>query len=74
MPLAMVAAIICHWLYPERHMTTMNMHGTEEEKAALEAFRTALASETLWLRLMVKLGRRQPTAERLRVEAAIHEV
>jgi hypothetical protein len=74
MPLALVAATIYFWLYPERHRTTIDVHGTEAEKAALEAFRSALASETVWHRLMVKLGRRQPTAERLRAEAAIHEV
>lgn len=73
-PVAMIAATICFWLYPERHRTTIDAHGTEGEKAALEAFRSALASETFWHRLMVKLGRRQPSTTRLQAEAAIAEV
>ncbi|MBL9183802.1 MAG: hypothetical protein JNN17_16805 [Verrucomicrobiaceae bacterium] len=74
LPLAMIAATFYYWLYPECHMATMDCHGTDEEKAALQAFRSALASETLWHRLMVKLGRRQPTVERMQEEAAIAAV
>lgn len=67
-PLAMIAATTYFWLYPERHLTTMDRHGTEEEKAALQAYRSALASETVWHRLLVKLGRRPPTAARIQAE------
>jgi hypothetical protein len=74
LPLAMIAATIYFWLYRERHMTTMDCHGTEEEKAALEAYRSALASESVWHRLMVKLGRRQPTEIRLQADAAVAAV
>jgi hypothetical protein len=73
-PLAMIAATIYFWLYRERHRTTIDLHGTDEEKAALAAYRSSLSSETFRHRLMVKLGKRQPTAERLQAEAVIHEV
>jgi len=70
-PLAMIAATTYFWLYRERHWTIIDRNGTEEEKAALAAFRSTLSSETFWHRLMVKLGKRQPTAERLQAEAAV---
>jgi hypothetical protein len=73
-PLAMIAATIYFWLYRERHWTVIDRNGTEEEKAALAAFRSTLSSETAWHRLMVKLGRRRPTAERLQAEEAVSQV
>lgn len=73
-PMGMIAATIYFWLYRERHMTTIDRHGTEEEKAALKAYRSALASETIWHRLLVKLRRRQPTAERIQAEKDMDSV
>lgn len=55
-------------LYPERHATTMDFEGNEDEKAELAAYRDALGKETLHaprrresrLRLSLQLGSRTP--------------
>jgi hypothetical protein len=43
------------WLYPERHAHLIDIKGTDEQKAALNAYRKECAKYGLWRRLLEKL-------------------
>ena len=60
-------------LYPERHATTIDFEGTEDEKAELTAYRLALRQETLWSRIMYSTGRRPASENRVVAEQMINQ-
>ena len=44
------------WLYPEKHMTTIDFEGSEEEKQKLHEYRTILSKKGFVRRLAERLG------------------
>jgi hypothetical protein len=60
-------------LYPERHATTIDFEGTEDEKAELTASRLALRQETLWSRIMYSTGRHPASENRVVAERKINQ-
>ena len=59
------------WLYRERHATTIDFDGTDDEKAELASYRAALRRETLWSRFMYCTGLRSASANRVAAQQAI---
>jgi hypothetical protein len=49
------------WLYPERHANLIDITGTDEQKAALDAYRKECAEYGLRRRLLEKFGLRPYT-------------
>ena len=60
-------------LYPERNATTIDIDGTEDEKAELEAYRAAMRRETLWSRIMYCTGRRPPSENRVVADQKVQQ-
>jgi len=59
------------WLYRERHRTTIDFHGTEDEKADMQAYRAALSRETFLDRIRYFTGFTPASANRLAADQAI---
>ena len=49
-------SIPLYWLYPEKHMTTIDFEGTEKEKQKLREYRAILSRKSVWRRLAERLG------------------
>jgi len=49
-------SIPLYWLYPEKHRTTIDFEGTEEEKQKLLEYRAILSKKSLVRTLAEKLG------------------